>query len=160
MMWTHHWIVVYTADDKCHRERKRPKHSFFVFWNLLRDLFSGILSNSSSTPLTVCAMEERCWVGVVFMAEDWMIYRGPGSLFHARSLPPPLPSASFSVFLCVAGRAYWREGVGVELNHMTATARKLGPLHNNSSMLSGWGPYTAGLLHSVWDRNQRSLKMS
>ncbi len=45
---------------------------------------------------------------------------------------PPLPSASclsFSVFLCVAGRAYWREmgdGVGEEPNH--TTARKSGPL--------------------------------
>ncbi len=40
--------------------------------------------------------------------------------------PPPLPSAyclSFSVFLCVAGPAYWQEGVGVEPDN--TTARKL-----------------------------------
>ncbi len=47
--------------------------------------------------------------------KNWMIYRGPGFLsFVYFGSPPPLPAASclsFSVFLCVAGRAYWREGV-------------------------------------------------
>jgi hypothetical protein len=48
--------------------------------------------------------------------EDWMIYRGPSFLsvlcFGSTPAPspPPLPTAncvSFSVFLCVAGPAYW-----------------------------------------------------
>ncbi len=52
---------------------------------------------------------------IVSPREDWMIYRGPGFLAVVIRLHPPLPSAScryFSVFLCVAGRAYWRERGG------------------------------------------------
>jgi hypothetical protein len=47
--------------------------------------------------------------------EYWMIYRGLGFLIILllpHPLTPPLPSEiclSFSVFLCVAGRASWRE---------------------------------------------------
>ncbi len=43
----------------------------------------------------------------------------------------PLPSdscLSFSFFLCVAGRAYWREGEGVEEEQNHTTARMPGPL--------------------------------
>jgi len=44
--------------------------------------------------------------------EYWMIYRGPGFLDVVWFGPPP---PSFSGFLCVAGRIYWREeGVGQE----------------------------------------------
>ncbi len=66
--------------------------------------------------------------------EYWMNYRGRTicDLFLAHPLPL-LPSASclsFSAFLCVAGRAYWRERgwevVGMESNH--TTARKPGHL--------------------------------
>ncbi len=76
--------------------------------------------------------------GVPPTSEYWMIYRGPGFLpivlFGSSPTPfPPLRSASclsFSVFLCVAGRAYWREkrgdGLGDKPNH--TTARKPGPL--------------------------------
>ncbi len=70
----------------------------------------------------------------------WMIYRGRGFLAVVgmiRLLAHPhlssLPSAtclSFSVFLFIAGRDYWREGGGgggvEEPNH--TTARKPGPL--------------------------------
>ncbi len=72
----------------------------------------------------------------LFPREDWMIYRGSGYLAvmwfgsTPAPFPLPLPSAnclSFSVFLCVFGRAYWRdrgwggEGVGLE-------SRKPGPV--------------------------------
>ncbi len=62
------------------------------------------------------------------VAKYWVIYRGPGFLAvvwfgsSPAPLPPALPSAtasclSFAVFLCVAGRAYWRErGAGEEPN--------------------------------------------
>jgi hypothetical protein len=69
-----------------------------------------------------------------------MIYRGPGFLAAVvwlgslLTLFPTLTSEtclSFSVFLCVTGRAYCRErggeGMGEELNH--TTARKPGPLY-------------------------------
>ncbi len=59
---------------------------------------------------------------IVYSREYWMIHRKLDFLFRtirlqAHPLPPCLPSAivSFSVFLCVAGRAYWRKrGVGKE----------------------------------------------
>ncbi len=38
--------------------------------------------------------------------EDWMIFRGPGFLAVICFGSTP---TSFSVFLCVAGRAYWQE---------------------------------------------------
>ncbi len=50
--------------------------------------------------------------------DDWMIFRVPGLRSYDSATPtpfPPLPSAnclSFSVFLCVAGRAYCRERGG------------------------------------------------
>ncbi len=61
--------------------------------------------------------------------EYWMIYRGSDFLSRMTwpLYRPLLPSASwlsFSVFLCVFSRAYWRER-GEEPNH---TARKPGPL--------------------------------
>jgi hypothetical protein len=53
--------------------------------------------------------------------EYWMIYRGP-DFGLVWLLLPPLTSAScisVSVFLCVAGRAYWmREGAVEEPNHI------------------------------------------
>jgi hypothetical protein len=67
----------------------------------------------------------------------WMICRGLGFLaivwFSFMDSLPPLPSASclsFSLFLCVAGRAYRRERWGRSPNHPnhTAAARKPGPL--------------------------------
>ncbi len=59
-----------------------------------------------------------------------MIYRGQAVWFGSTRAPPlHLPSAnclSFSVFLCVASPAYWREkggreGAGVEPNHSKKT---------------------------------------
>ncbi len=67
--------------------------------------------------------------------EYWRIYRGSGFLVvvwfgSTHLLPLPWASClSFSVFLCVAGRAYWLEKggcVGEEPNH--STARKQGLL--------------------------------
>ncbi len=65
---------------------------------------------------------------LIFLCENihwsryyWMVYIGPSFLAVVwfgsppHPLPPPLPSASclsFSVFLCVAYRAYWRERSG------------------------------------------------
>ncbi len=56
-------------------------------------------------------------------AYEWFALHSPPS-------PPPVIAAwhSFSVFLCVAGQAYWGdmgEGVGEEPNHITA--KKPGP---------------------------------
>jgi hypothetical protein len=62
-----------------------------------------------------------------------MIYREPCFLAVVRfgSSPTPFPSArclSSSVFLCVAGRAYWRKkGVREDPKHTTA-AGEPGPL--------------------------------
>jgi hypothetical protein len=64
----------------------------------------------------------------------WMIYRGPGFFAVARcgSSPTPFPSfppascLSFSVFLCVAGQAYWREkgGRGEVMEEIQITWRR------------------------------------
>jgi hypothetical protein len=67
-------------------------------------------------------------------------------------LPPPLPSAScvfFSVFLCVAGRAYWRGGGGgsgwrakshekawPSINHSILSRYRIGGLF--TSDFKGW----------------------
>ncbi len=69
-----------------------------------------------------------------------MIYRIPSFLavvwFGSTPAPSPLfrqQIVSFSVFLCVAGPAYWREGgegAGVEPNH--TTSRKLLASMNHS----------------------------
>jgi hypothetical protein len=40
----------------------------------------------------------------------WMIYRELGFLAVAWSGSSPTPSPSYSVFLCLAGRAFWRGG--------------------------------------------------
>jgi hypothetical protein len=80
--------------------------------------------------------------------EYWMFYSGQGFvavIWFGSSLTPPLLSAScpsFSVFLCVAIRAYWRErwrgGAGAEWeNH--GTARKAWSSINHS-ILSGCNP--------------------
>ncbi len=45
--------------------------------------------------------------------EYWMIYRGPGFLAVVLFGSSPFRRLSFSVFLCFAGRAYWRAGRGV-----------------------------------------------
>ncbi len=73
-----------------------------------------------------------------------MMNRGPG--FFAAPLPPPLPHStvsnlsSFSVFLCVAGRAYCGrgEGVGEEPNYTTARKAKWPSI--NHSILSAVYP--------------------
>jgi hypothetical protein len=61
-----------------------------------------------------------------------MYYRGPGFSCHRTLwlLPPAPPSClSFSVFLCVAGRAYWRErGEGREKEPNHSPTRKPRPL--------------------------------
>ncbi len=65
---------------------------------------------------------------ICFTREYWMIHKRPCFLaivWFGSSLPP-LSSAnclSYSVFLCVAGPAYWRtgeDGAGVEPNHTTS----------------------------------------
>ncbi len=69
----------------------------------------------------------------------WAIYRGPGFLAvewlgSSSTPPPPLPSANylyFSVFLCVAGWAYWRRwggGEGGGRGAKNTPARQPGPL--------------------------------
>jgi hypothetical protein len=70
---------------------------------------------------------QKCWAKLwifvfstycAFSREYWMIYRAPSFLAvvwfgsSPTPFPIPFPSASclsFSVFLCVAGRACWRE---------------------------------------------------
>ncbi len=65
-----------------------------------------------------------------------MIYRGPGFLAVVWFIPPPLPSAnclSFSVFLCLAGRAYYRErGGGGERGAKSYNRKKAWPCINHS----------------------------
>jgi hypothetical protein len=72
----------------------------------------------------------------------------------APRLPPPTTSPasclSFSVFLYVAGRAYWREsgeGVGEEPNQ--TTARKLGS-SINYSIFSGTRHTCCAYLGNIW----------
>jgi hypothetical protein len=76
----------------------------------------------------------------ILSREYLMYYRGPGFSCH-RTLwlfPPATPSClSFSVFLCVAGRAYWRErGEGREKEPNHSPTRKPRPLLSiNCSLL-------------------------
>ncbi len=81
--------------------------------------------------------------------EYWMIYWGPGILAvvwfgSSKSQPPPPPSISclsISVFLCVAGRAYWRkrgEEVEEEPNHVPARKPVYQSLILSAKMKSFW----------------------
>jgi hypothetical protein len=68
------------------------------------------------------------------------------------SLPLPLPSASclsFSFFLCVAGRAYWRGGGGTKSYDSEEAWSSI-----NHSVLSGWQAVVLGhsLISILWFR--------
>ncbi len=90
--------------SRCRLSSNRRENAAIVF------LHNGTASSPASASEEIIMKECR---------EYWMIYTGPGfsrrcmiwPLHHPHPLPP-LPSEGclfFSVFLCVAGQAYWRE---------------------------------------------------
>jgi hypothetical protein len=91
---------------------------------------------------------------LVLPREYWMIYRGPGFLaiewFGSSPVPLPLLQSasclSFSVFLYVAGRAYWRERRGSCGRGAKSYAREKTLPSMYYSILSGFIP----LCTNVW----------
>ncbi len=89
----------------------------------------------------------------LLIRDYWMIYRRPGFLavVDFGSSPTHLSSASclsFSFFLCVAGRAYWRGGgVGEEPN---AYDNERAWSSINHSILSGWKDIIHYIQFTCW----------
>ncbi len=132
----------------------------FLFWEYLFRIFSTVSFQCtllyslppSVFPALTCIQKLQPLPNQLLLPgsyveprEYWMVYWRPLTKLScvrmirllALPLPPSFPSAtcfSFSVFLCVAGRAYWRErrreGVGVDLEPKHTTARKPGPLYS------------------------------
>ncbi len=106
-------------------------------WNRgLRRLFSMSIKKATALihayAFVGCYLE--CWAeSIKWFVQDQAFSRW-FDLANPPPPPPPPPSASclfFLVFLCDAGRAYWREGGrrrGVEEEPNSITARNPGPL--------------------------------
>ncbi len=101
------------------------------FKKILR-IFFAVLQSGADTPRIIL-------IWIIITREHWMFYKGPGFLtillFVHAPLLHPLTSAkclSFSVSVCVAGRAYLRKEVGSGRGAKSYDHEKAWPSINHS----------------------------